>query len=206
MEGFANHLRDVSVLDYLTNDLWVMVAGYMLLLINLCFTFVHTNEERTGRLWDYFGRVEGVRFADWIGVFLFFIVLTLTLWALGIGAITAHLPILDITLGDEGALACVGAIIGVRTSDSLYSHVWLNKRYRKYARNPGLRSTPLYLVEAALLAVVFAPGFGSSLTCAGAAGVGFAVGWLFFASIRPGIRSLRFVERLRQERWIPDAG
>lgn len=203
MEAVASYLREVSVLDYLANDFWVIGAGLALLAINLSLTFVHTNEERSGRLWQYLGRIEGVKVPDVVGTLLFFATLTPVLWILGTGSITGYWPIFDIVLRNEFALAGIGSIIGVRVSDSLHSHLWLNRRYKEYAQNPGLRSVPLCLLEAALLAVVFAPGFVSSLAHAGAAGVGFVAGWVFFASIRPGLRSLRSVERLRQERWIP---
>lgn len=204
MEAVTSYLREVSVLDGLASDLSIIVAGFALLVINLSLTFVHVNEERSGRLWDYLGYVEGVKVPDPAGVLLFFVLLTPALWILGIASITGRLPILDVVLQSELALAGVGAMIGVRISDSLYSHLWLSRQYRRYANNPGLRSVPLCLAEAALLAVVFAPGSVSSLLHAGAAGMGFLAGWVFFASIRPGLRSLRSVERLRQERWIPE--
>ena len=204
MEAVASYLREVTVLDGLANDLWVILAGFALLVTDLSLTLVHTNEERSGRLWDYLGHVEGVRFPDFAGILLFFVVLTPVLWTLGISSITGHWPISDVVVRSDLALAGIGSIIGVRVSDSLYSHLWLNKRYRKYADNPGLRSVPFCLAEAALLAVVFAPGLVSSLAHAGAAGLGFLAGWIVFASIRPGLRSLMSVGRLRQERWTPD--
>jgi hypothetical protein len=206
MEGLTSYLREVSMLDYLANDGWVIVAGCGLILINICFTLIHTNQERSGRLWDYFGRVEGVKISNAVGILLFFILLTLALWFLGISAIPGHWLLFDGFLGTELALAGIGMIIGTRISDSLYSHLWLDKKYKKYAKNPGLRSVPLYLVEAALLAVVFAPGFVSSIASAGAAGIGFVAGWAAFALIRPIIRLFRYFERLRQERWIPVTG
>lgn len=205
MEAVASYLREVSVLNYLPGDLWVIVAGFALLAINLSLTFVHTNEERSGQIWDYLGRIEGVRVPDLVGILLFFVALTAALWILGIGSITGHWPISDGALRGELALAGIAAIIGVRVSDSVYSHLCLSRKYQRYAQNPGLRSVPLCLLEAALLAVVFAPGFVSSFAHAGAAGMGFLAGWVFFASIRPGLRWLRSVECLRQERWRPDS-
>ena len=119
MEAVASYLREVSVLNYLPGDLWVIVAGFALLAINLSLTFVHTNEERTGQIWDYLGRVEGVRVPDLVGILLFFAALTVALWMLGIGSITGRWPISDGALRDEVALAGIAAMIGVRVSDSL---------------------------------------------------------------------------------------
>lgn len=206
MEAVASYLREVSVLDGLASDLSVVVAGFALLVIDLSLTFVHTNEERTGRLWDYFGHIEGVRVSDAVGTLIFFVALTSILWVLGIGAITGQWPLLDVVLPKELALAGIGALVGVRLSDGLHSHLWPARKYSRYAKNPGLRSVPLCLVEAAVVAVVFTPGIASSLTTVAATGLGFGAGWLLFASIRPGLRALRSFERLRQERWIPEPG
>ena len=206
MEVVASYLREVSMLNCLASDLWVIVAGFALLAINLSLTFVHTNEERSGRLWNYFGHIEGVRVPDAVGTLIFFVALTSILWVLGIGAITGQWPIVDVLFRKQLALGGIGALIGVRLSDALHSHLWLAWKYKQYAENPGLRSVPLCLVEAAVLALVFAPGFVSSLAAGAAAGIGFGVGWVVFAAVRPVIRTLRSFKRLRQERWIPDRG
>jgi hypothetical protein len=47
------------------------------------------------------------------------------------------------------AFGCLGAIIGCRISDSLFSHILLNNA--GYRPNPGLPSVPLYFVEVLVL-------------------------------------------------------
>jgi hypothetical protein len=56
---------------------------------------------------------------------------------------------------NKALVRCLGAIIGCRVSDSLFSHILLNNAgYRPY---PGLSSVPLYLFESLALVVVFYP-------------------------------------------------
>jgi hypothetical protein len=88
--------------------------------------------------------------------------------------ITGHLPIGRV-IPDEIAIAAIGVLIGGRLSDRLYSHVRLDRQ--GYRPNPGLSSTPYYLIEAPLLAIVFLPGFIDHYIYAG---LGLMIGWAFF--------------------------
>ena len=193
MESLHTYLSAATMLDALFPAQWVTAAGVALLLINMALSLVHTNQERTGKLWEYFGHVEGVKIPEPLGFLGFFLVLTGVLWIVGVGAFTNwlssyHLP----------GIALIGGIIGARLSDSFYSHLLLNRRYDKYAANPGLASVPYYLVEAAVLFIVFLPGLLS-----GPAGViGILAGWGVFALIRPALRVLAPAS-WRQDRWIP---
>ena len=72
------------------------------------------------------------------------------------------LPLMLFALGLVGILglfsaSCIafalGALIGARLSDTVVSHVGLY--LAGYRPNPGLSSTPLYVLEAVVLAYVF---------------------------------------------------
>ena len=193
METLYTYLGEVTILDLIEERWIVIVIGLILLASDLLLSILHTNQERQGRLWDYFGHVEGVKIPDALGFFTFFIVLTLLLWFVGIAAFTNLFSFIGVP-----AIAFVGAIIGARVSDSFYSHLLLRKRYDQYAANPGLESVPYYLVEAAVLLVIFFPGLVSDWS--GVAGI--VVGWAGFAFIRPLLRWLAPAS-WRQERWIP---
>src|SRR5262245_3956148 len=162
--------------------------------INFTLTLVHALQEFRGRLWRYFGAIVGVSIPDAAGALLFFVLLTLALWIVGWIGITGHVP----AFGQSELLAvgAVGILIGGRLSDRWYSHVLLDRR--GYKPNPGLQSTPYYVVEAAFLTIVFLPGFTRHYL---AAAIGFVLGWAFFLSVLPVIRLLRVFPFLRREAW-----
>ena len=53
-------------------------------------------------------------------------------------------------------VGAVGVLIGARLADSWKSHIELSRK--GYKPNPGKASVSLYITEAAVLVVVFAPG------------------------------------------------
>ena len=101
-------------------------------IVDLALTLIHSLQERKGQLWRYFGAIAGVKIPDSFGQGVFFGGLTLSLWIVGLigiyGTVTWQTPL---------AFGCLGAIVGCRLSDSLYSHVRLN--YEGYKPNPGLQ-------------------------------------------------------------------
>jgi hypothetical protein len=167
----------------------------VLLIVDLALTLIHSNQERKGHLWRYFGAIAGVRIPDVVGFLSFFVLLTLALWALGFIGITGGLPLYGAVPGAV-AIGELAALIGGRLSDRLYSHIRLDRQ--GYRPNPGLESTRYYLIEAIVLAVVFIPGLIMHYQ---AAALGFVIGWGAFYVIIPALRLLRVVPLLRQEPW-----
>jgi hypothetical protein len=169
----------------------------VILALDLVLTLVHSAQELRGHLWRYFGAIEGARFPDGPGFLLFFVGLTLGLWAVGLAGIAGYLPVVGI-VADALAIAAVGGLISARLSDLWFSHVRLD--LRGYRPNPGIASVPYYFAEAVLLAVLFASGLWDHRW---AATIGLLAGWGFFAAILPLVRALRIVPALRQDRWLP---
>lgn len=130
---------------------WLLVV---LAAINLALTLVHALQERRGRLWRYFGAIAGVEIPDGPGRFLFFHVLVGTLWLIGLIATAGWL--VDWMPAWLAAWS-VGAIIGARLSDTVFSHVRLEKR--GFRPNPGIESTRYYVAEAVAWAILFFPVF-----------------------------------------------
>jgi len=167
------------------SDIWVFGASYtfvalvLLQIANLALTLLHSVQERNGKLWRYFGAIAGVRIPDGSGQFLFFVVLTISLWIVGLLGITG-----TVLWPSRLAFACLGAIIGCRISDSLFSHILLNNA--GYRPNPGLASVPLYFVEVLILVVVFYPTLRMHPR---AVLIGFFFGALFFYGVIPFIRT-----------------
>jgi len=96
----------------------------------------------------------------------------------------------------------LGALIGARLSDTLISHVLLYAL--GYRPNPGLSTTPIYILEAIFLFWFFE----ASLTAApGSAWWGFACGFLAFVLVLPSLWIGRWVwpqhRRLRWRPWEP---
>lgn len=159
-------------------------AAYLALFaVGLALTLAHSLQERRGRLWQYFGDIAGVEIPDRIGVPLFFWGLTLSLWLVAVAAFFGALW--PWGWGVHLSIAAVGALIGARLSDSWYSHVRLHRQGHR--PNPGLGTVPLYVVEAIVLAVVFAPGLISHPIFAA---VGLVAGWAVFAGVLPSLRAL----------------
>jgi len=164
--------------------IWVFGSSSTLIIlaalqiIDLALTLLHSLQERQGQLWRYFGAIAGVKIPDGFGQIVFFGGLTLSLWIVGLLGITG-----TVLWQTPLAFGCLGAIIGCRVSDSLFSHVMLNNA--GYRPNPGLASVPLYLAETLVLVVVFYP---TILTHTFPVLIGFIIGALAFYTVIPGLR------------------
>jgi len=161
--------------------IWVIGSGYTLVALailqvaNLALTLLHSVQERNGKLWRYFGAIAGVSIPDKVGLPVFFVGLTILLWTVGL------LGILGTVLWQSSlAFGCLGAVIGCRLSDSLFSHILLSNA--GYRPNPGLPSVPLYFAEVLVLAAVFYPGLRAHAV---EALIGFGFGALFFYALIP---------------------
>lgn len=166
--------------------------AFAILAANLTLSLVHSSQELRGHMWRYVGAIVGVRIPDKYGVVFFFVGLTAVLWFVGI------LGLLGIPFASEavqtGAIWCM---IGFRFSDSWNLHYRLANL--GYVPNPGLPSAPHYLVEGAILTVLFIP---SLLLHPVAAVIGFALGWIFFMSVTPIVRRIPLlIPSLRQKVW-----
>jgi hypothetical protein len=160
-------------------------------IVDLALTLIHSLQERKGQLWRYFGAIAGFKIPDSFGQVVFFGGLTLSLWIVGLigiyGTVTWQTPL---------AFGCLGAIVGCRLSDSLYSHVRLS--YEGYKPNPGLESVPLYLVESVVLTAIFLPTVAAH---PGAVTIGFAIGAFAFYSVIPTLRILGPLVFEKMEPW-----
>jgi hypothetical protein len=167
------------------HDVWVLGENHTvfylvtLQVIDMALTLVHSLQERKGRLWRYFGAIAGVRIPDRFGQLAFFGGLTVALWIVGLVGIAC-----TVLWQAPFAFGCLGAIIGCRASDSLFSHILLNNE--GFRPNPGLPSVPLYLTEAVVLLIVFWPAILGNIV---PVAIGFIVGALAFYSIIPLLRS-----------------
>jgi hypothetical protein len=175
MSNLETYVQDATILD---RPLGVFAV---LFVINLVLTLAHSMQERRGRLWAYFGNIAGVHIPETLGFVGFFILLTLTLWIVGGVAFLA--PWFGAGPPFGLSIAAVGALIGARLSDSWYSHIRLHRL--GFRPNPGLGTVPLYIIEAAVLGVVFFPGLVSHPIHACA---GLLLGGAFFAGVLPGLR------------------
>jgi len=165
-------------------NIWLFGADHTFLIlvvlqiIDLAFTLLHSLQELKGRLWRYFGAIAGVKIPDGVGKVVFFGGLTIALWVVGLVGITG-----TVRWQTPLAFGCLGAIIGCRISDALFSHILPNSA--GYRPNPGLRSVPLYFVEALVLVVVFFP---TIRTHTFPVLVGFVLGALAFYTVIPGLK------------------
>jgi hypothetical protein len=167
---------------------------FLILAASFAFTVLHSWQEWKGPggpLWRNFGAIVGVKIPDWLGFLVFTAGLTLTLWTLALIGI-AGLPL---RIAPAFAL---GALIGARVSDTLVSHVLLNAL--GYRPNPGLSSTPLYIIEALFLIVAFRAGLTAdwpSACCGIIAGAGV------FVAVLPLLWLARFpFPGWRRECWL----
>jgi hypothetical protein len=165
-------------------NVWILGSAYtfailaILQIVDLAFTFLHSLQERKGRLWRYFGAIVGVKIPDPFGQVVFFGGLTISLWIVGLLGITG-----TVLWQTPLAAGFLGAIIGCRLSDSWFSHILLNNA--GYRPNPGLSSVPLYFVEALALVVFFYPTLRIHAV---AALIGFIIGALAFYTVIPGLK------------------
>jgi hypothetical protein len=176
-----------------------VVIPLLILALSWAFSAVHVFEEWKGSafpLWRAFGAIEGVYVPNWFGFPFFTVALLLILWILSVGAIVG--------LGFGGPLSaqqgvfCLGALIGALLSDCLFSH-WI-PYLAGYRPNPGVRSTALYVLEAALLLLLFWKGLSAY---AAQALVGGLLGALFFLAVWGFLVALRLcVPAWRRSPWV----
>ena len=170
----------------------------LILVIDFAITSFHSYQEWSGigaPLWRNFGAIVGLDVPDRWGFLFFTIALTMILFLIGFVGIMGP-------LGVGWTSGALGALIGARLSDTLISHVLLYSV--GYRPNPGLSSTPLYVLEA--IFIVWA--FQTSLTAYPAfAGVGFALGVLAFVVVLPILLLVRWMnpawKRPPWPRWEP---
>jgi hypothetical protein len=170
----------------------------LILVVDFAITLLHSFQEWKGAgapLWRNFGAIVGLDIPDRWGFLLFSVLLTLTLFAIG------FVGILDL-VGPRTTAFALGALIGARLSDTFVSHVGLHSL--GYRPNPGLSSTPLYVLEALFIAW----GFRASLAVdPGFAWCGFALGVLSFVLVLPGLWLARWAcparRRSAWRRWEP---
>jgi hypothetical protein len=189
-----DHLSSFSIFDH------SVFALFLILGCSMAFTVCHTLQEWRGLggpLWWNFGAIVGVRIPYWLGFLLFFVSLTAVLWLVAMVAITGSL--LAYPVPSKCSAGALGALIGARIGDTLVSHVFLHARH--YRPNPGLNSTPLYLLEAVFLLVTFSKG----LTAGGDfSWKGVMVGGGFFCIILPMLwLSGILIPSWRKDRWHP---
>src|ERR1700760_4252232 len=135
--------------DALRTHRMAMSVLALIAIVDFAFTLVHSWLELKSDgapLWRNFGAIVGVEIPDLLGFLGFTVGLTLALLALGFVGILAP-------LSPACTAFALGALIGARLSDTIVSHVALY--LMGYRPNPGLISTPLYVLEAAFLAYVF---------------------------------------------------
>ena len=168
------------------SNIWIVGSSYalaalaLLQIADLALTLLHSVQERNGKLWRYFGAIAGVSIPDKVGLPVFFVGLTILLWIVGLLGISG-----TVLWQSSLAFGCLGAIIGCRISDSLFSHILpSNAGYRP---NPGLSSVPLYFAEVLVLVSVFYPALS---THAVEALIGFVLGALFFYAVIPLLKTL----------------
>jgi hypothetical protein len=171
----------------------------LILAANFAITALHSWQEWKGPgapLWRNFGAIVGLRIPDPLGFLGFTAALTLTLWILGLMGIAGWLPIVG-PVGNGCAAFALGALIGARLSDTLVSHLLLH--FRGYRPNPGLSSTPLYVLEALFIIVAFRAGLAADPK---SAWWGIAAGAIFFVLVLPALRLLRLlIPPWRREPW-----
>jgi len=165
----------------------------MILAASFALTALHSLQEWKGEggpLWRNFGAIVGVKIPDPLGFAVFTAGLTLILWALALIGIAGW------PHGIAPAFA-LGALIGARVSDTLISHVLLYAL--GYRPNPGLSSTPLYIIGALFLIVAFRAGLAADWA---SARCGIIVGAGLFVVVLPVLWLLQsLIPGWRRERW-----
>ena len=164
-----------------------------ILAADIVITCLHSWQEWKGDgapLWRNFGAIVGVKIPDPLGFAVFTAGLTLILWALALIGIAGW------PHGIAPAFA-LGALIGARVSDTLISHVLLYAL--GYRPNPGLSSTPLYIIGALFLIVAFRAGLAADWP---SARCGIIVGAGLFVVVLPSLWLLQLlIPGWRRERW-----
>jgi hypothetical protein len=183
-ESLLDHLDQLSVFGRSA------VALFVILGLDWTFTAVHAFEEWKGEevpLWRNFGAIVGIWLPNWIGFFLFTLALTVLLWGVGLAGIAGWLPLVG-QLSMPVTIAALAALVGARISDTLVSHWGLYGL--GYRPNPGLKSTPLYVIEAGFILLTFWKGLSLSPY---AAWLGFVCGAGFFILVLPALRAWRAI-------------
>jgi hypothetical protein len=175
------------------------VTPLLLLALSWAFSAVHVFEEWKGSafpLWRAFGAIEGIYVPNWLGFPFFTVALLFLLWAIGVGAIVG-LGIAGPLTAEQGVFL-LGALIGALGSDCLFSH-W-TPYLAGYRPNPGVRSTALYVLEAALLLPLFWKGLSAHPS---QALIGGLLGALFFLAVWGFLVALRLcVPAWRRSPWV----
>jgi hypothetical protein len=180
-------------------DVWLFGSGYSLVALvilqiaDLAATLWHSVQERNGRLWRYFGAIAGVKIPDRFGELVFFGGLTISLWIVGLLGITG-----TVLWQTPLAFGCLGALIGCRISDGLFSHILLDKA--GYRPNPGLGTVSVYFGEVLLLVVIF---YSTLRSHAFAALIGFIIGALAFYLVIPALKRFGPLLFPTIARWQP---
>jgi hypothetical protein len=194
MAAILDHLDKVSVFGP------SVVALFLILGLDWVFTGLHTYQEWRGEaapLWRVFGAVVGLRLPNWLGFLLFTVTLTLVLWGVGLAGIAGWAPLAG-HLAPYKAVGALGVLIGARIADTLISHWGLYAM--GYRPNPGLKSTPLYVLEAVFILLTFWKGLSHDPH---AALCGFVIGAGFFILVLPALWALRIIApSWRRERWV----
>jgi hypothetical protein len=187
MDEAVNHFSQVSSFGRSATAL------VLILVASFAITALHSWQEWKGPgapLWRNFGAIVGVKIPDPWGFLGFTAALTLILWALaliGMAGWPRWIP----------PAAALGALIGARLSDTLISHVLLYTL--GYRPNPGLSSTPLYVLGAVFTILAFHPGLQADPQ---SAWKGIAAGAIFFVLVLPGLWLLQLlIPGWRRERW-----
>jgi hypothetical protein len=194
MAEILDHLDKVSVFGP------SVVALFLILGLDWVFTGLHTCQEWRGEsapLWRVFGAVVGLRLPNWLGFLLFTVTLTLVLWGVGLAGIAGWAPLAG-HLAPYKAVGALGVLIGARIADTLISHWGLYAV--GYRPNPGLKSTPLYVLEAVFILLTFWKGLSHAPH---AALCGFVIGAGFFILVLPALWALRIIApSWRREPWV----
>ena len=180
----------------------------LLMALSAAFSAVHVFEEWKGTdfpLWRAFGAIEGVYVPNSLGFLFFTVLLLLILWMIGVGAIVGLgvvgwvglWPSFGQLTAQQG-MFWLGALIGALMSDCIFSH-WI-PYLAGYRPNPGVRSTALYVLEAAVLLVLFWKGLSAYPP---QAVVGALLGTLFFLAVWGVLVALRLcVAPWRRSPWV----
>ena len=170
----------------------------LILAADFAITLLHSYQELKGvgaPLWRNFGAIVGLDVPDRLGFVFFTVGLSLALLIIGFVGFTG-------LLGPGLTAFALGALIGARLSDTLISHVLLHGV--GYRPNPGLSSTPLYVLEALFIIVVFKTRLDVAPGCAK---LGGALGVFAFLSVLPLLWFGRWVKPARRrppwQRWQP---
>ena len=198
MNAALDHLDQFSIFGRSS------VAFFLILALDWAFSAVHAYDEWRGEeapLWRVFGAIVGLLVPNRVGFLFFTLGLTLALWGAGLAGICGCLPFVG-QIPMAATVGALGVIIGARISDTLVSHWALYAL--GYRPNPGLKSTPLYVIEAVFIALTFWKGLALA-PCA--AWTGVALGAVVFSLVLPGLRAVRTIRPLWARapwiRWQP---